>query len=346
MPRGVKKTEEEKSSKKATTTRKVAKKAKVEVEEDYDISDCESEIYDEPVEFNDNLFKTTSHTPTVFIKNTNLKSSDSDRLHLAHAINNFTLKTNQLIEEMKGFESFKESIERMDMQINSKKKEYNETIEKMNQDFVDKNRDFDSKYREKMKRCETEYNEKERRMNSEFTEKARELETTHKIKVKQLDSELEEKKREVNSKLEDEKFKAKLEINQNKEAYCEKYAKDLKMAFVKEEDHKEIINQMNKAKKEYDDLKKTFDKQCDSIKAEESKKYNTIMTNERKTMELTNKAHHATLVAQLEQQKNEIKVLMSTIENLKEELREQREMTKDIAKSASKAQITQTIGNK
>jgi hypothetical protein len=344
MPRGVKKTEEEKAAPKKTTVKRVTKKAKVEVEEEYDSSDCDSVSYDEPVEFNDNLFKTSNHTPTVFIKNTALKSSDSDRLHLAHAINNFTLKTNQLIDEMKGFESFKESIERLDMQIDSKKKEYNETIEKMNQDFADKNKDFDTKYREKMKKCETEYNEKQKKMHSDFTEKARELETTHKIKVKQLDNDLEEKKREVNSKLEDEKFKAKLEINQNKEAYCEKYAKDLKMAFVKEEDHKEIVSQMNKAKKDYDELKKNFDKQCESIKADEVKKYNAQLANERKTTELTNKAHNAGLVAQLEQQKNEIKVLMDTINNMREELREQREMTKDIAKSASKAQISQTIG--
>lgn len=68
------------------------------------------------------------------------------------------------------------------------------------------------------------------------------------------------------------------------------------------------------------------------------------MNNEIKTMELTHKANNAQLVAQVEQQKKEISVLNSTIENLKNEIKEQRELTKQVAMASSKSQITQTIG--
>ena len=118
------------------------------------------------------------------------------------------------------------------------------------------------------------------------------------------------------------------------------------MMYIKDEDQKAMTSQLNKANKDYEDLKKSFDRQCDAVKADEVKRHNAIMKSERDTMELTHKATNATLTAELGQQKNEIGVLMRTIENMKEELKEQKELTKEIAKSASKSQISQTIGGK
>ena len=103
---------------------------------------------------------------------------------------------------------------------------------------------------------------------------------------------------------------------------------------------------MTKAVQDFNELKKTFDKQSDSVRADELKKYQVLLKNETSTMDLdlTHKANNATLQTQVEQQKKEILVLQQTIEGMKAEIREQRELTKEVAQASSKAQITQSIG--
>jgi len=136
----------------------------------------------------------------------------------------------------------------------------------------------------------------------------------------------------------------KRKIAEDKSKQCELYAKELKMKFVKEDDFKSLSEQVQKAQSDYADLKKSFDKQCDLVRTEESKKYSAQLKSETTTIELTHKANNAATQAQVEQQKKEIQVLQSTIENLKSELKEQRELTKEVAQASSRAQITQTIG--
>ena len=61
-------------------------------------------------------------------------------------------------------------------------------------------------------------------------------------------------------------------------------------------------------------------------------------------MELENKANMADLVAQVKQKEAECKNLYQTIDTLKEEIREQRQLTKQVAEASSKSQISQVIG--
>ena len=87
-------------------------------------------------------------------------------------------------------------------------------------------------------------------------------------------------------------------MEMDKAKACSDYAKALKMRFVKEDEYKELVDNVNKAQNDYNELKKTFDKQCNSIKEEEKAKYKHQLDMDTKTMDLTHKATNANLNAQ------------------------------------------------
>jgi hypothetical protein len=327
MPRGKKVIEEQKPV-------KVVKKVLASVKEPDSDSDSESEYNKEFTPIANSVVELSkSAKPSVFISNTSLKSSDSDRIHLAQAINNFTLKSEQLMQEMKNFESFRESIARLDILIDTKKQEYKET-----------NESLDLSHKTQVKKLESDYTEMTKKLKSEFDDLRKKTESDHVERSKKLESEFVDKKKALTNSYEDSQIDVKRKIAEDKSKQCELYAKELKMKYIKEDEHKVLLDQVQKALQDYNELKKSFDKQCDQVRLEESKKYITQLKNETTTQELTHKANNATLQAQVEQQKKEIQVLQQTIDSMKGEIREQRELTKEVAQASSKAQITQSIG--
>lgn len=313
----------------------VVKKSKPIVEpiESDSEPNSESDSEESVVEIKKNSSGTTIVSkPKVFLSQ-NLKSTDSDRIHLAQAINNFTLKSEQLMQEMKNFESFRESIARLDILIDTKKQEYKETSESLELDYSNKIKQLESNYMDKTKKLESDFADKNKKLDSELTDK-----------TKKLESEFVDKKKTLSNSYEDSVYETKRKIAEDKTKQCELMAKELKMKFVKEEDYKILQDQVTKAVQDFNELKKTFDKQCDTIRTEESKKYATMLKTELNTSDLTHKANNAQLQAQVEQQKKEIQVLEQTILSLKAEIKEQRELTKEVAQASSRAQITQTIG--
>lgn len=334
MPRGKKVIEE-------TKPVKVVKKVVAQESDSESESEVETQFTPVPNSVVE-LSKTTK--PTVFISNTSLKSSDSDRIHLAQAINNFTLKSEQLMQEMKNFESFRESIAKLDILIETKKQEYKETNETLEQSHKAQIKKLESDYAEMNKKLKTDYDDLKKKMESDHLEKSRKLESDNVERTKKLESEFVDKKKALTNTYEDSQIDIKRKIAEDKSKQCELYAKELKMKYIKEDEHKSLMDQVHKAVQDYNELKKSFDKQCDQVRLEESKKYNAQLKSETTTLELTHKANNAALQAQVEQQKKEITVLQQTIDSLKAEIREQRELTKEVAQASSKAQITQTIG--
>jgi len=336
---------------KKKTVSEPQQKSVKKVVESYNSEDQELESESEVEITRVNSKPTVVSKPLVYLTNTskNLDSnsnqnSNSDRIQLAQAINNFTLKSEQLIQEMKNFETFRESIAKLDILIETKKQEYKEITEnlelnhktqvkKMETEYNETNKKLCSQYDELMKKLESEYNDRNKNLNSEYLDK-----------TKKLESEFLDKKKSLTNTYEDSQLDVKRKIAEDKSKHCELYAKELKMKFIKEEEHKVLMEQVQKALNDYNELKKTFDKQCETIRLEETKKYSTQLKNETTTIELTHKANNAATQAQVEQQKKEIQVLQQTIDNLKSELREQRELTKEVAQASSRAQITQTIG--
>ena len=258
---------------------------------------------------------------TMYLSNS-LKSTDSDRIQLAHAINNFTIKSEQFIQEMKNFDTFKESVLKLDILIDSKKQEYNKINEALESEYVTKKKHLENQHAEMTKKHMIDHADKMKKCENEFADKNKVLTNTY----------------------EDESIQMKRKLDVDKTKTCNDFAKALSMKFIKESEHKELLDNVQKAVQDYTDLKKTFDKQCNQIKEDEKVKYQNQLKSDTLTMDLTHKANNAKLVAQVEQQQKEIAVLNSTIENLKSEMKEQRELTKQVAQASSKSQINQTIG--
>jgi hypothetical protein len=289
------------------TTKKAEPKINVE-------NDSESEL---------ELSEEVQKSPVVYISNSK-SASDSDRVQLAHAMNNFTIKTDQLLSQMKEFDTFKEKLFKLDILIESKKQEYDQ----MN------------------KKLELDYENKRKGLEGHHTELTKKLGSDHSDKIKKSEMEFADKKKFLTNAHEDETIQMKRKIDADKSKACVDYAKEANMKFIKDDDHKSLLENVQKAQHDYNELKKTFDKQCASIRDEEKAKYTALLKSETVTMDLTHKANNAQLCAQTDQQKKEIIVLNNTIENLKGEVREGRELVKNVAASCAKSSITQTIGGK
>jgi len=270
---------------------------------------------------------------SMYLTSNSVKTSDSDRIQLAHAINNFTIKSDQFIQEMKNFDSFRENVFKLDLIIDSKKQEHKHTIESIDLEFITKKKNLENQYAELAKKCENEYADKIKKHG-----------TDHADRLKKCENEFADKNKILANTYEDESIQMRRKLELDKAKTCGEYAKTQGMRFIKEEEYKGLTDNVQKSLHDYTELKKTFDKQCTQIREEEKVKYQNQLKNDTLTMDLTHKASNAQLVAQAEQQKKEIKVLSDTIENLKSELREQRELTKQVAQASSKSQITQTIG--
>ncbi len=310
--------------------KRVTKKATTD-----NLSDSETNTNDSSNEtLTQNTINTTQSVPSQPLYLTSaVKQTDSDRIQLAHAINNFTIKSDQFLQEMKNFDTFRENLFKLDLLIESKKQEHNQTITTLEQDYTSKKKNLETNYTELTKKLKSEHDELMKKLSGDHTDKIKKCETEFADKTKALANAYEDESIQMRRKLELDKSQA-----------CAEYAKSLGIRFIKEDEYKVLTDSVQRAQHDYNELKKNFDKQCNQIKEEEKAKYQSKLDIDTKTMELTHKANNAQLIAQVEQQKKEIQVLNSTIENLKSELKEQRELTKQVAQASAKSQITQTIG--
>lgn len=92
---------------------------------------------------------------------------------------------------------------------------------------------------------------------------------------------------------------------------------------------------LSSLRSELSELKSNFDTSLEKAREDERNLAKTHLTSALKSQELMNKAEVATLQARLEQKDREIEVLNETISNLRQEVSEQRQLTKDVAASAS-----------
>lgn len=275
----------------------------------------------------------TATTPSMYLSTTGTKSTESDRMQLAQAINNFTIKSEQFLQEMKHFDTFRENVFKLDLLIDSKKQEYNHTITLLEQEYLGKK-----------KNLETQHNELEKKLKSDHDDLVKKLGSEHVDRTKKCETEYADKNKLLANTYEDESINMRRKLELDKTKACFDYAKGLGMRFVKEDEYKTLNESVQKAVHDYTELKKSFDKQCNQIRDEEKVRYQSKLEADVVTIDLKHKAASAQLVAQVEQQKKEIMVLNDTIANLKFELKEQRELTKEVAQASSKSQINQTIG--
>ena len=254
----------------------------------------------------ENTVKQNKQFSTVVKYNQN----DSDRTQLAQAINNLTVKGDQFVEALGSFSKFKQSIVELDIQIESKKQEYKELNDKKDRDF----------------------SEKSNLLQKEYDEKKKQLNQTHTESVRALQNELKNIQIETEQNLRRFKLKA-----------CEDVAKELNMKLLNNDEYKLQVDTTAKVNKELDDLKKKFDATLNTVRQEEKTRFDTETKRQLEYKEQVYKTLTAEISAQLTQQKKEIEILNKTIETLKNEITEQRNLTKEIAQASSKSQISQTF---
>jgi len=282
--------------------RKAAVKAKVEQAPE-PLSDSNSE----------ELFPSTSfvETPSQAVTVVKYNANDSDRVQLAQAINNLTVKGEQFVQALNSFSTFRETVAQLDIQIETKKKQYTELLSKL----------------------EREYRDKTQQLQKEYSDLSKQLSTSHTETIRTNQIDLKNNQIEVTQKLREHKLKS-----------CEELVKEFNMMLLKTEDYRNLNDTITRVNRELDDLKKKFESSCNSLRQEEKAKYDLELKRQQQQQELTYKTNSAEMKAQLDQQKREIEVLNRTIETLKLEIAEQRNLTKEIANASSKAQINQRFG--
>ena len=116
-----------------------------------------------------------------FISTVSVKynQNDNDRVQLAQAINNLTVKGEQFIEAFNSFSNFRETLAQLDIQIETKKKNIKKHL-KNKYFFNEKNTSLQKEYDEKTKELNTTYIDLNRDLQNDY--KNKQIEYTQKLK--------------------------------------------------------------------------------------------------------------------------------------------------------------------
>ncbi len=115
------------------------------------------------------------------------------------------------------------------------------------------------------------------------------------------------------------------------------------MRTINLEEHRNLLDSVTRVTRELDDIKKKFEANCAANRAEEKAKFDAELKRQNVAQEQAYKTATAEMKAQFNQQNKEIEMLNRTIETLKLEITEQRNLTKEIAQAGAKSQITQNF---
>ena len=160
-------------------------------------------------------------------------------------------------------------------------------------------------------------------------------ETAHKAKCLQLENDFNNNKLDTTQKLREFQLDA-----------CGEFANKYEHVVIKEEEYAKMSDTIDSLTTQLTSLQEKKEEELDSAIKKEQQLHHIKLKQELNTLELNHKVITAELIAQTNQQKREVEMLNNTIENLKHEIAEQRNLTKEIAKASSKSQITQSFGEK
>ena len=199
-------------------------------------------------------------------------SKTNSRLELAKAINGITTKQDAFIKAVDSFKDLtKESLEELNLKIESKQTEFDQLEQKYN-------------------------------------------------------TILKQKKIETDQELQEYKYEA---------------AKTI----LKERSETPIAaEELKSMKTELESLKKDRAEELAALVEQEKKRGADALKAALNNNNLTHKAEIAEMKATVDQQRKEIESLHKTVENMKEEIAAQRQLTKEVAQASRQAPITQQIG--
>lgn len=225
-----------------------------------------------------------------------------------------------------------EKINQIVSDIETKTNEYNQLIIKKEKEYEELIIKKEKEYNELIVKKEKEYDDKEKIFSEKYISKKQELKHQHKIETEELKQQLKNIKIDTAQEIKEFKINACNEIaikNDYKLVSLNEYEKH-------EHELKNIKDKLEEYEKSFND--KLIEKiETEKILLQEKQKQDLI------TKELNNKANNADLIAQNKHQLKEIEFLNKQIINLTNEVSEQRNLTKEIAKASSKAQINQSF---
>jgi hypothetical protein len=176
-----------------------------------------------------------------------------------------------------------------------------------------------------------------------FSHALEELNAFSRDKVQQLDLMIEAKKKEyqdITSSLENQykdfEIKLKQNLQENKLVAVKEVLATLDMMPVANAEFTQLNSELAHIREAH------TAELANSVKQEQDKAKATLQQS-LTAQELAHKAEIASLKASVEQQVKEIQVLKETISNLKEEVAQQRALTKEVAIAGSKSQISQSF---
>lgn len=124
-----------------------------------------------------------------------------------------------------------------------------------------------------------------------------------------------------------------------------KYKRDAAVKILGETDEVPIKKvDLESLQEQVTGLKRKRDEDVEALEKELSAKHQKAISAIITTQELKQNAELASLRAQVEQKDKEIQVHMNNIDNLRTEIKAQRELTKQVADAGRQGQIHQTIG--
>jgi hypothetical protein len=220
--------------------------------------------------------------------------------------------------------TLQKSFAELQESLNKKHADLQESLSKKHKEIIAKH---DKEHKETITKCDKELFEKKFNVDKEYREKNYEL--SKKYEEEKDKSELSHKKRM--DEMQREKDTSALEFSL-------KTLKARNEVPIKESDLKEKNSKLDSMTTKHEGELKSLEKKL----TDEHKK---TIAHELEKKDLENKSASAKLTAKNEQQIEQIKILQGTIETLKEELGEARELTKSVAESSRQGSIVQNMGN-
>jgi hypothetical protein len=272
-----------------------------------------------------------SNQKRTFIKS---KNSDFDnKKALAKAINNMSGISKDFMSSIEAWKEItSDKIGQIINDIETKTNEYNELIVKKEKEYDEKEKILIEKYKSQDKELDEKYKNKEKELDEKYKTKKQEIHQQFKIEAKELEQQ------SKNSKIETEQQLKEFQINA-----CNEIAIKNDYKLVSLNEYEKMQQELKNTKDKLEEFEKSFnDKLIEKIELEK------IILHEKLkqdfvTKDLNHKAETAELIAQNKQQLKEIEFLNKLIANLTNEVSEQRNLTKEIAKASSKAQINQSF---
>jgi hypothetical protein len=241
--------------------------------------------------------------------------------------------------------------------LNRNKQQFEEAVMKLedyNYDkFTDLTHDYEQKERESLEKVENlkksydemqtklklSYEELQNKLNKEFSEKKYKTEKEFNEKNYELDKMYQEKK--YNFEHEYRKSIDEMERKKESDAYA------FCLGILKQKGETSIkITELNEKNQKLENMAEKHEEELEKLEERLTGEHEKEMKYELEKIKLTNKSELADLTAQNQQKIKQIEIMQETIDTLKKEINEQRNLTKHVAEAGRQGQIVQNMGNK